>query len=155
MCLLGICLWANTASGQQERITSFDSDVLIYRSGELEVTETITVEARGRSIRRGLFRDFPRERGRYWYGPHRVSFDVLAVTRNGIIDMTAVTGAFGERKFDASTAVTKIGTGVMATTQPLRPGEGVTVTARLPADAVTPPDSVTRLSYLLRDGAPV
>ena len=233
MCLLGICLWANTASGQQERITSFDSDVLIYRSGELEVTETITVEARGRSIRRGLFRDFPRERGRYWYGPHRVSFDVLAVTRNGIsepwrverkayvdrvyigdpsvllepgqhvytltylsdrhisfrpegdelswnvtgnfwafpierasttihppagsrlIDMTAVTGAFGERKFDASAAVTEIGTGVMATTQTLRPSEGVTVTARLPADAVTPPDSVTRLSYLWRDGAPV
>ncbi len=231
--LLCISGWAGAASAQDERITSFDSDVIIYRSGELEVTETIAVTARGRNIRRGIFRDFPRQRGQYWYGPHRVSFDVLAVTRNGreepwriergaysdrvyvgdpatllqpgehtytltyvtdrqiafqpghdelswnvtgnfwafpidrasatihppagsrVTDLSAVTGAFGERKSDASAIVTDIGTGVMTTTRVLPPGEGVTLTARLPAGAVVPPDQSTRLVHLWRDGAPV
>lgn len=71
------------ALAQSERILSFDSQVAIAYSGDIEVTETITVEARGKQIRRGIFRDFPTERGRYWYGPHRVRFDVLKVLRNG------------------------------------------------------------------------
>lgn len=72
--------WAQNKSG--ERITNFDSQVTISRSGEIEVTETITVQARGNEIRRGIFRDFPTQRGRYWYGPHRVAFEVLSVTRD-------------------------------------------------------------------------
>lgn len=73
--------WAQTPS--TERITSFDSQVTMSRSGEVEVTETITVIARGDQIRRGIFRDFPTQRGQQWYGPYRVSFDILDVSRDG------------------------------------------------------------------------
>ncbi len=80
---LALLFIAAPAAAQSERITAFESQVTIDFSGEIEVTETITVEARGKQIRRGIFRDFPRERGRYWYGAHRVRFDVLEVLRNG------------------------------------------------------------------------
>lgn len=73
--------WAQT--GPVERITNFDSQITLSRMGEIEVTETITVRARGDQIRRGIFRDFPTQRGRQWYGPHRVAFHVLTVTKNG------------------------------------------------------------------------
>lgn len=71
------------AHAQTERITAFDSQVRIDRSGDITVTETITVNARGKQIRRGIYRDFPTERGRYWYGPHRVRFDIVDVRRDG------------------------------------------------------------------------
>ncbi len=71
------------AHAQPERITSFDSQVSIDRTGDITVTETITVNARGKQIRRGIYRDFPTERGRYWYGPHRVRFDIVDVRRDG------------------------------------------------------------------------
>lgn len=40
-----------------ERIHSFHSDIVIYPDGSIEVTETITVEAEGDRIRRGIYRD--------------------------------------------------------------------------------------------------
>jgi hypothetical protein len=43
----------------QERILNFVSDVTVERNGDLLVTETIRVQAEGRQIRRGIFRDFP------------------------------------------------------------------------------------------------
>jgi hypothetical protein len=50
----------------QERIRSYDSEVQILADGSVEVTEQITVRAEGRSIRRGIYRDFPtRYRDRY------------------------------------------------------------------------------------------
>ena len=51
-----------TVAGQAraaERILSFVSDVRIERNGDLEVTETITVDAENDQIRRGILRDFP------------------------------------------------------------------------------------------------
>jgi uncharacterized membrane protein YgcG len=42
-----------------ERILSFVSDVRIERNGDLEVTETIAVDAENDQIRRGILRDFP------------------------------------------------------------------------------------------------
>lgn len=81
-----LLLVATQAHAQTERITSFDSQVSIDRSGDITVTETITVNARGKQIRRGIYRDFPTERGRYWYGPHRVRFDIIDVRRDGQLE---------------------------------------------------------------------
>ncbi len=67
----------------KERIIAFDSHVVIAADGELTVTETITVRAEGRNIKRGIYRDFPTR----YKGPdgrsHIVGFDVVSVLRDG------------------------------------------------------------------------
>ncbi|WP_409727898.1 DUF2207 domain-containing protein, partial [Pseudorhodoplanes sp.] len=66
-----------------ERILNFISDVKVEKNGDLDVTETIRVQAEGREIRRGILRDFPT---RYTARDGRrveVGFVVLSVTRNG------------------------------------------------------------------------
>lgn len=66
-----------------EVILSYHSDIQVAADGELTVAETITVNAEGRDIRRGIFRDFPLtmedDEGR----TVRVGFEVLSVTRDG------------------------------------------------------------------------
>jgi len=72
----------NAVAANTERIHSFHSDIVIEESGDLVVTETITVTALGREIRRGILRDFP-TRYRDRYGNRvRVGFDVLEVLRD-------------------------------------------------------------------------
>ena len=66
-----------------ERIVDFSVDIVVEPSGEMSVTERITVEARGRNIRRGIYRDIPTR-----YRDHRgrrvtVPLDIVRVTRNG------------------------------------------------------------------------
>ena len=67
-----------------EYIESFHSDIDVRRNGDLYITETIVVKAEGKSIRRGIYRDFPTHyedaRGRN----RVVGFKVLAVTRDGV-----------------------------------------------------------------------
>lgn len=70
----------------QERITSFHSDVTIGADGTLQVTETIEVEARGQSIRRGILRDFPTDYRDRAGNRVTVPFDVEQVTRNGEVE---------------------------------------------------------------------
>ena len=48
-----------SVAGAQERITDFDSRIVVDRDGGLTVTETIAVLAGGEAIQRGIFRDFP------------------------------------------------------------------------------------------------
>jgi len=55
--IAAFCLQA--AAHADERILSFESDVLVRGDGWLEVTETIRVRAEGQQIRRGIYRDFP------------------------------------------------------------------------------------------------
>jgi uncharacterized membrane protein YgcG len=67
----------------QERIINFVSDVTVQTNGDLDVTETITIQAEGNQFRRGIFRDFPTR-----YTDRRgirvvVNFSVISVTRNG------------------------------------------------------------------------
>ncbi len=67
----------------EEYIESFHSDIEVQRNGDLRVTETIVVRAEGKSIRRGIFRDFPT---RYTTAKGRsmsVGFEVLSVQRDG------------------------------------------------------------------------
>ena len=71
---------AAPASVAAERILSFDSHIVVEKSGSLLVTETIRVRAGGKEIKRGIFRDIPRLReGRKGKNP----FEVLSVKRNG------------------------------------------------------------------------
>ncbi|HEV7659259.1 MAG TPA: DUF2207 domain-containing protein [Allosphingosinicella sp.] len=65
-----------------ERILSYVSDVDVVADGTLNVTETITVNALGSEIRRGIYRDFPTI---YDHGGRRVrvGFDVHGVERDG------------------------------------------------------------------------
>jgi hypothetical protein len=68
----------------QERIVSFISDVRVQQNGDLDVTETITIQAEGSQFRRGIFRDFPTSYRRRSDGTNViVGFDVISVTRNG------------------------------------------------------------------------
>ena len=70
---------AAPASVAAERILSFDSHIVVEKSGSLLVTETIRVRAGGKEIKRGIFRDIPRLReGRKGKNP----FEVLSVKRN-------------------------------------------------------------------------
>jgi Predicted membrane protein (DUF2207) len=48
-----------SAAQAEERIEQFTSDARVNVDGSVDVTETISVNAEGRQIRRGIFRDFP------------------------------------------------------------------------------------------------
>jgi hypothetical protein len=66
-----------------ERITSYASDITVARNGALTVTETISVIAAGDQIHHGIFRDFPTTYTDKLGRIVRVGFAVIAVTRDG------------------------------------------------------------------------
>lgn len=47
------------AASGDERILGFHADILVRQDGWIEVTETISVRAEGKDIRRGIYRDYP------------------------------------------------------------------------------------------------
>lgn len=57
MALLLVALLFSLPVMAEETITSFDTAVTLKTDGSVEVTETITVNAEGSQIRRGIFRD--------------------------------------------------------------------------------------------------
>ncbi|MDO1581223.1 DUF2207 domain-containing protein [Rhizobium oryzicola] len=81
LALFGLAL--SGPASATEYIQSFRSEIEIARNGGVTVTELITVNAEGRDIRRGIFRDFPLtmldDKGRH----QTVGFDVLSVERDG------------------------------------------------------------------------
>ena len=80
--LLGLCAITPGAYAE-ERILDFHSAIGIAKSGDMTVRETITVEAEGRQIRRGIYRDFPtRYKDRYGNQYH-VGFEIISVRRDG------------------------------------------------------------------------
>jgi uncharacterized membrane protein YgcG len=70
----------------EERIIEFSSEIDVAPSRELTVTETITVQAEGRDIRRGIYRDFPTRYRRADGKRVTVPFEVVSVKRNGEIE---------------------------------------------------------------------
>ena len=78
-----LCLLASTWVLADERILDYQTDVLIHTDGSLIVTETIKVQAEGRNIRRGIFRDFPTSYKDRFGNHYQVGFNVLHVQRNG------------------------------------------------------------------------
>jgi hypothetical protein len=67
----------------EERITEFVSDVTVNADASLTVRETITVEAEGVEIRRGILRDFPTTYTDRSGQRVIVGFEVLDVERDG------------------------------------------------------------------------
>jgi uncharacterized membrane protein YgcG len=81
-----ILLAAQVSARAQERITNFISDVIVQTNGDLDVTETITIQAEGNQFRRGIFRDFPTSYTNRQGIRVVVGFNVISVTRNGQAD---------------------------------------------------------------------
>jgi hypothetical protein len=67
----------------EERIQRFVSDVEVQRNGDLAVTETISIRAEGRQIKRGILRDFPTSYRRADGSRVEVGFEVQEVLRDG------------------------------------------------------------------------
>lgn len=65
-----------------EEILEFHSDINIYENAEMQVTEQITVNAEGRKIKRGIYRDFPTEYRDRMNNHYRVGFEIESVSRN-------------------------------------------------------------------------
>jgi len=68
---------------QAERILRFKSHMRIQTDGSMTVTETITVNAAGQQIKRGIYRDFPTRYKDRFGNTVRVGFEVMSVFRNG------------------------------------------------------------------------
>lgn len=66
-----------------ERIRLFDSNIAVHADGSMTVTETITVIAEGKRIKRGIYRDFPTNYRDRHGNRLRVGFEVIGVRRNG------------------------------------------------------------------------
>ncbi len=66
-----------------ERILNFNADIQVQENGAVLVTETITVRAEGRSIRRGIYRELIRTHWTGWGGRDERTFTILQVLRNG------------------------------------------------------------------------
>ena len=66
-----------------ERILSFDSQIVVEKGGDLVVTEKIQVRAEGDQIKRGIFRDIPRLQQTKWGLKKKKPFSVLSVKKNG------------------------------------------------------------------------
>ena len=77
--LLAVC----TAVPAAEYIERFQSDIQVLSDGSMEVIETITVNAQGKSIRRGIYRDFPTVYRDRLNNRVQVRFEVMSVRRNG------------------------------------------------------------------------
>ena len=66
-----------------EQILSYDSGIIINTDSTLDVTETITVNALGQSIKRGIYRDFPTIYETDSGGRYVTGFEILEITRDG------------------------------------------------------------------------
>jgi len=66
-----------------ERIYSFRSDIQVLQGGSLRVTETITVNAEGDQIKRGIYRDFSVAYTSRFLVPTKLPVHVVSVKRDG------------------------------------------------------------------------
>ncbi|WFU09681.1 DUF2207 domain-containing protein [Rhizobium sp. CB3090] len=78
-----LLLFSVSVASAAEVINAFDQAILLSRDGSMQVTETITVNAEGRAIRRGIFRDFPLTFVDSAGRQAQVDFDVVSVERDG------------------------------------------------------------------------
>jgi uncharacterized membrane protein YgcG len=81
-CALALSLAAG-AAGAAERILDFHSDIAIGAGGTLTVQETIVVQAEGRGIRHGIYRDFPTRYTGSFGQRVEIGFEVVSVSLDG------------------------------------------------------------------------
>ena len=67
----------------EERIHSYHSDIVVDEKGDMTVTETITVNAEGNKIKRGIYRDFPTRYKDRLGNKYNVGFSIVKVLRDG------------------------------------------------------------------------
>src|SRR5262249_28456439 len=79
----GMWLEGTTGTLAAEVIQSFDSAVRLAKDGELTVTETVHVQAEGRDIRHGIYRDFPLTFKDENGAVRGVDFTMIGVERDG------------------------------------------------------------------------
>ena len=83
LALLFAGLWPTLWAQSGEQILSYHSRIVVREDGSLVVTETITVQAQGKKIRRGIYRDFPTLYSGPFFTRVSVPFRVTRVARNG------------------------------------------------------------------------
>ncbi len=88
--LLVVLLFVAATAFAQERIVEFASDIAIDADGALKVTETIVVRVEGRTIKRGILRDFPIEYRDRAGNKVRVPFEMISVQRDGASENYAI-----------------------------------------------------------------
>lgn len=76
---LGFCVIASA----DERIVSYQTDILVQTNGQLLITETLDVQAEHNAIKRGIYRDFPTRYTLPNGQPFIHRFNLLSVSRNG------------------------------------------------------------------------
>jgi uncharacterized membrane protein YgcG len=81
-CAWLLCLVASAAPAA-ERLLDFRSEIAIGADGTLTVNETIAVQAEGRRIRHGIYRDFPTVYPDRLGQRVRVGFEVVSVSLDG------------------------------------------------------------------------
>ncbi len=67
----------------EERIHSYHSDIVVDEKGDMTVTETITVNAEGNKIKRGIYRDIPTRYKDRFGNKYKVGFSIIQVLRDG------------------------------------------------------------------------
>lgn len=229
--VLALAIWSLSLVpvSAAEIIDFFDSNVRVAKNGDLDVTETIVVQAEGREIRHGIYRDFPLtfrddagavhevefkllgvqrdgkpedhstvhqhgimriyagnkdtivSRGEHTYTLHygtgrqirwfdgkpelnwnvtgnfwrfpirRVSYHLQFAAAGEPVRWTAYTGRLGARGTDWRGSLGALGTLSVDTTRWLGPGEGLTVVAEIPAEAVDVPSDAALLWYRIFD----
>lgn len=82
--LAAICLVFSAPVSASERILQYHADILIRPDSSMLVTETIRVNSEGKSIRRGIYRDFPTTYHDRYGNRYTVTFDVLDLLRNNL-----------------------------------------------------------------------
>jgi len=81
--LVCLAVLAPQMANAREEIRSFIADIEVRADASLEVTETITVNAEGRDIRRGIYRDIPLRALDDWGLWANNGFDLVEVLHNG------------------------------------------------------------------------
>ena len=78
-----LSLMLTGSSWAREEIRSFIADIEVRADASLEITETITVNAEGNDIRRGIYRDIPLRALDDWGLWSSNGFDLVEVLHNG------------------------------------------------------------------------
>ncbi|HXZ47099.1 MAG TPA: DUF2207 domain-containing protein, partial [Pseudolabrys sp.] len=90
--------------------------------------------------------------GNFWRFPiMQASYHLQFVAGNGPVRWTAYTGRVGARGSNWQGSVGALGSLTVGTTRRLAPGEGLTVVAEIPAEAVDPPSQNDLLWYQVFD----
>lgn len=76
-------LWMACGAQAEEVIRDYHADIVVLPDATIEVTETITVNAEGNEIRRGIFRDFPLYAQDARGFRQKVDFELISVERDG------------------------------------------------------------------------